>query len=265
MRLPRIDFPGARHHVMNRVPVGTVLFANDATRLGFLDLFADAELTRKVNATRGADGALFRGRFKNRVIESDDDWRYVLRYVHANPVRAGLSDAETAAWTSHRAYMGRELAPAWLDFDAMLAQCGGRDAYAEAWRAHCEGTLEAPSAFAGANLWGWQLSGPFTPLVVEDDGVALDVGLAQVAAVTGTPVEEIVGPAGAGRRVPARWCAAWWLSRRCGIGQGRICAVLGVGHDALSRDIRRFEQRRGVDARFAGWVAGLEKVSSVKI
>ena len=155
MRLPRIDFPGARHHVMNRVPVGTVLFANDATRLGFLDLFADAELTRKVNATRGADGALFRGRFKNRVIESDDDWRYVLRYVHADPVRAG-------------------------------------------------------------------------------------------------------------RRVPTRWCASWWLSRRCGIGQGRICAALCVGHDALSRDIRRFEQRRSADARFAGWVAGLEKVSSVK-
>ena len=73
--------------------------------------------------------------------------------------------------------MGRELAPAWLDVDAMLAQCGGREAYAEAWRAHCAGTSEAPPVFVDANLWGWQPSGPFTPLVVEDDSVAVDVGL----------------------------------------------------------------------------------------
>ncbi|CAN5692779.1 hypothetical protein BH11MYX2_BH11MYX2_25230 [soil metagenome] len=44
-------------------------------------------------------------------------------YIHNNPVRAGVvAHARDSSWTSHRAYVGLERAPAWLDVDGGLAR-----------------------------------------------------------------------------------------------------------------------------------------------
>ncbi len=49
----------------------------------------------------------------------------LLAYVHNNPVRAGLvRDPAESLWTSHRAYIGLEPAPPWLDVAQGLSLCG---------------------------------------------------------------------------------------------------------------------------------------------
>ena len=45
----------------------------------------------------------------------------LLRYVHNNPVRAGVVDrASDSNWSSHRAYLGLEESPKWLATEAVF-------------------------------------------------------------------------------------------------------------------------------------------------
>jgi REP element-mobilizing transposase RayT len=295
MRYPRIDYPNARHHVMNRGARRETIFPDDAARRLFLDLlaplperfgvdvhayalmpnhyhllvtsrsgrldramrFVGAEFTRLTNARMGWDGPLFRGRYKNRLVETDNYWRYLLLYLHANPVRAGLADADAADWTSHRAYLGLEPAPPWLETASLTRGYGSVAAYAQTWRHHVGGTLAPPSGFDPDRLWTHQHSAGTEAMPAPDMRFEVARALHRVVEVTGTPRELLVGPTGRGVRVPARWLAMWWLSRKRGVEHGRICAAFGVGHDALTRDIRRFEARRVVEARFAGWVEAM--------
>jgi hypothetical protein len=47
----------------------------------------------------------------------------LLRYVHNNPVRAGIVErASESSWSSHRAYLGLEFCPPWLATNAVLGE-----------------------------------------------------------------------------------------------------------------------------------------------
>lgn len=61
------------------------------------------------NAAHGRVGHLFQGRYKTRVILDNDYLFEVGRYIHMNPVAAGLTQApERYPWSSLRAYLGLE-------------------------------------------------------------------------------------------------------------------------------------------------------------
>jgi REP element-mobilizing transposase RayT len=54
--------------------------------------------------------------------------RRLLAYVHNNPVRAKVvAKPADSRWTSHRAYLGLERPPAWLDVQLGLQLCGFAD------------------------------------------------------------------------------------------------------------------------------------------
>jgi hypothetical protein len=58
----------------------------------------------------------------------DDGIASLLAYIHNNPVRAGVvADATSSHWTSHRAYVGIDRAPSWLDVTQGLARADLRD------------------------------------------------------------------------------------------------------------------------------------------
>lgn len=76
-------------------------------------------------------GHLYQGRFGSRVIESDDYFLELSRYVPLNPVRAGLTEAaEDWIWSSYPATIDRSTAPWFLDPQAFLDLFGSREAYA---------------------------------------------------------------------------------------------------------------------------------------
>jgi len=55
----------------------------------------------------------------------------LVAYIHNNPVRANVTaTAATSGWTSHRAYLGLDAAPTWLDVELGLRLCGFADAHA---------------------------------------------------------------------------------------------------------------------------------------
>lgn len=59
-----------------------------------------------VNKKYGRAGHVFQGRFKSILVEKDTYLLEVLRYIHLNPVRAGLVDrADVYPWSSYLKYL----------------------------------------------------------------------------------------------------------------------------------------------------------------
>lgn len=75
------------------------------------------------NARAGRLGPLFAGRFKSPLVEADEYLLELVRYVHNNPVRAGMvSEAAAFEGSSHRAYVGLAPAPSWLALGDVLGR-----------------------------------------------------------------------------------------------------------------------------------------------
>jgi hypothetical protein len=83
-----------------------------------------AGFARWLNHATGRLGPVFADRHRN--VECDSNTALaMLAYIHNNPVRAGMvTDPGDSTWTSHRAYVGSEKAPAWLDVQMGLSLCG---------------------------------------------------------------------------------------------------------------------------------------------
>lgn len=102
-------------------------------------------------------GHLFERRYRAILVDNDAYWLTLVRYIHRNPVEAGMAaDAEDYRWSSHRGYLGRAC-PAWLTTAPTLAMfgCNAADAVAAYRRFVAEDT--APQ------------STPFSPPVVTPD------------------------------------------------------------------------------------------------
>ncbi len=114
----RIEYPDAWYHVMNRRRRGEDIFADDQDYIMFTDLLRETSeiwnvrvaayclmpnanisrsmhhlngvFTQRYNSRHQYDGQLFRGRYKSILIDTDSYLLQALRYIHRNPVRAGL-------------------------------------------------------------------------------------------------------------------------------------------------------------------------------
>lgn len=65
--------------------------------------------SKRFNIRRGRWGHVFQDRFKSRVCDSDVYFKWLLRYIHLNPVKAGLvTRPEDWLWSSYREYEGTQ-------------------------------------------------------------------------------------------------------------------------------------------------------------
>jgi putative transposase len=70
-------------------------------------------------------GHLFQGRFKAVLVDGSEYLEALSRYVHLNPVRAGIeSYAWNYSWSSCRYFVGSQNAPDWLEISRILAGFG---------------------------------------------------------------------------------------------------------------------------------------------
>ena len=71
--------------------------------------------TTYYNVKRQRAGHLFQGRYKAILIEADEYALELSRYMHLNPVRAGMIERpENYYWSSYCAYIGKINPPLWL-------------------------------------------------------------------------------------------------------------------------------------------------------
>ena len=162
-RSPRLDYPGAWHHVFNRGVDHGAIFRTDGDRAYFLRCLSEASekhavevhayclmsnhyhlllrsqtgqlsramqmlssfYTQGANLHLGRDGPIFRGRYQAVLITTDAQFLTVSRYIHLNPVQAGLIDsAADWPWSSLAAYYGGRR-PLWLNRAYTLALFSG--------------------------------------------------------------------------------------------------------------------------------------------
>jgi REP element-mobilizing transposase RayT len=74
-------------------------------------------------------GHLFQGRYRAEMIEDESYYWTVSRYIHLNPVRAGLVQRpEQWAWSSYPGYRDARPAQSWIAHDQLLAAWQGNKA-----------------------------------------------------------------------------------------------------------------------------------------
>ena len=177
----RIEYRGAYYHVMNRGTARQKIFLNDQDRQRFLDLLAqtsqmwgvwvyayslmdnhyhllvkttdaalsramrhlDGVYTQRFNRAHRRDGPLFRGRYRAIVIEPEEYFMAVARYIHRNAAEARVGvDISRYRWSSHRWYLDKKRSPAWLNTDCLLSRFGKGRQGLKAYREFMEGGVE---------------------------------------------------------------------------------------------------------------------------
>lgn len=172
-RKARIDATGALHHIIVRGIEGRKIFRDDADRENFLDRLTDlllksrtrcfawallpnhahlllqtgllpiASLMRRLltgyavtfNLKYRRHGHLFQNRYKSILCQEDTYLRELVRYIHLNPLRAGLvpdmKSLDRYFWTGHSALMGKSKQD-WQDSEYVLAYFGATRSKARA-------------------------------------------------------------------------------------------------------------------------------------
>ena len=156
----RIQYPNAWYHVMNRGRRAESVFKSEEDYQCFLDILHEAvELfslrvsayclmsnhyhllvqtpdgnlsrcmrhingvyTQRFNAANGVDGQLFRGRYKAILVGEDSYLLQLVRYMHKNPLRAGMvKSVESYKWSSHQGYLSTSKKWGWLHKQFILS------------------------------------------------------------------------------------------------------------------------------------------------
>jgi REP element-mobilizing transposase RayT len=79
--------------------------------------------TQWFNRRHGLDGQLFRGRYKAILVGEDEYLLGLVRYIHHNPLKAGLvKNLEDYPWSSHHGYLNKRKPWEWLSTAPVLSR-----------------------------------------------------------------------------------------------------------------------------------------------
>ena len=82
----------------------------------------DGVYTQRFNRAHHCDGPLFRGRYKAILLDADSYLLQLVRYIHRNPLRAGITDQlDKYVWSSHRGYLSKAARWNWLHKEYVLS------------------------------------------------------------------------------------------------------------------------------------------------
>ena len=156
----RIEFPGAFYHVIQRGLERRNIFSSDKDKEKFLSYLDSAHTAYNAvfhtyilmanhyhiiletprgnlskimhylntsyaayfNAKRRRVGPLYQGRYKAVLVQEDEYLHHLSRYIHLNPVKAGIAKfPEEYHWSSYRYFTSKEKSPPWLNIDFVLS------------------------------------------------------------------------------------------------------------------------------------------------
>ncbi|MCK4984911.1 MAG: transposase [Desulfobacterales bacterium] len=156
----RIKYPNAWYHILNRGRRKELIFIDKKDYYRFIDLLKDTSeqwnlriaayclmpshyhllvqtpdanisrcmrhidgvYTQRFNGHHECNGSLFRGRYKSILVDADSYLLQLVRYIHYNPLKAGLTDRiDRYLWSSHRGYLSKAEKWNWLYKDFVFS------------------------------------------------------------------------------------------------------------------------------------------------
>lgn len=311
----RIEYPGAWYHVMNRGAGRKAIFGHDAYHVLFLELLREivemfkveihayclmgnhyhllvktpngnlsramrhlnGVYTQRHNRSVNTDGPLFRGRYKAILVDADAYLLSVSRYIHRNPVEAGMvGKAERYAWSSYRTFIGQDAPPRWLTRTDTLSMIGQRNR-----EKRYQDFVEAGIDQATADFYNKKKLAPilgqkaFVRSLREDvrphreqpdsrarpQEIAMRDILRAVAQVFETDETLILKtPRGRGQQNPARAAALYIARRVAGKSLSEIAAEFGLSHyGSVSGAISRFRSGMNDNAQLGRKISQVVK------
>jgi putative transposase len=232
----RITYPGAFYHVTARGNERRKIFLSRGDSIKFLSYLSDAlhkydvilhafalmgthyhllvetpnanlsafmhavnsAYTTYFNIKRKRSGHLFQGRYKSILIEQDPYLLELSRYIHLNPVRAGMvQKPEAYALSSYRAYITPK-EPTIVSRDLIWAMIARSPKEAPLrYRGFVESALSEPSPNPFAKVYGGALLGrtPFIKKILNQQAVAIPKNATankRVLASTASGLAEVV-------------------------------------------------------------------------
>lgn len=303
----RIEFPGAYYHVMNRGLAHQRVFADRVDYQLFLKLLSechemwgmhvlaycllgnhyhlliqtpeanlsrimrhlDGLYTQQYNRRHKRDGPLFRGRYRAIVVDREEYLLTVARYIHHNPVEAGLVKwPEEHEWSSCRIYLEKRQ-PLWLDVDQLFSRFSQKDRkkdYINFMRSKIEGpvnTFYRSSRWLpvlGSEKFIEQIRGKIrnsrmnlkeVPEAKRYIRPSMETCLDMVQQVYGNRRTELMRGV-RGQRNEARAIAMYLCRRMVGMKQEEIAKIFGVGgYSAVSSTISRTQEELKKNSKMA--------------
>jgi REP element-mobilizing transposase RayT len=195
----RIEYEGAVYHIMGKGNRGEFIFSEDRDKevcLDFLEragqrygitvygwcimgnhyhlLISTPERTlgramhfigsgygSYMRRYRGWIGHVFAGRYKSICVEKESYLLELSRYLHLNPVKAGVvKKPEEYRWSSYRHYIGKEKSPKWLHTEWLLAEYGRTDRTAgNRYKEFVESGMDKPGEYPAERIVGQAVIG----------------------------------------------------------------------------------------------------------
>ena len=195
----RIEYPCALYHITSRGNERKNIFLEEGDRLRFLKILEDyhdrygilihsyvlmdnhyhlvletprgnllrvmhginSSYTGYFNRKYGRSGHLFQGRYRGILVEKDTYLLLLSRYVHLNPVRAGVvGRPEDYRWSSYPGYSGREKESRWVEYAWLFSQFGKAKKRAKSrYREYTEEGLKVKEETPLRNLYGQVILG----------------------------------------------------------------------------------------------------------
>lgn len=195
----RVEYPGAMYHVTSRGVVRSPIYRCDGDRIAFFErcektvdrfgwlVFAAMQMTNhfhmvfqtpeanlcdgaqyllggyatKFNRSHGRTGHVFEGRYRAKLIESDEYLWTVSRYAHLNATAIVNNPAEWP-WSSYPGYCNPSLRLPWVCYDRVLQLWQGE--FGSAPKAYCQfverGLVDPKQARLPEMIDNWIIGSP---------------------------------------------------------------------------------------------------------
>jgi len=267
----RLEFPGAFYHLTSRGNRQESIFLDDGDRRSFLDLLGkevrqqgwvcyayclmdnhyhlvmetpepnlvrgmrrlNGVYTQAFNRRHKKVGHVFQGRYKAIVVDKENYFLELCRYVVLNPVRAKMVQRpEDWKWSSYQGTVGKLTAPEWLAVEKVVSLFSGQRAN---YRKFVAEGMAKPSVWEG--LEGKASYGiaraQTKPLCPTVDQIVATVGQAY-----GVPASQVLDRS----HVESYWLAVYLMRRAGNLSLQEVAERFGVSAARISQIQTKIER-----------------------
>ena len=203
----------------------------------------------RFNLRHARRGYLFQNRFKSRLVEGDDDLLGVIRYVHLNPLTAGIvgtPDALAAyAWCGYGALVGERRPFPFESVSAVLGLLASDPGDARRrWRewmteACADEVIRDGASAVPTPSSATPAEGPGSESGVPGGPDSAPPAIHDLCRWLGVPLHALRGGHRDRRLIDARAAVAYFAVARLGLPGVRVAAMLGISGPSVSQALDR--------------------------